>query len=48
MTVPHQIDNIRKQIRGGQNKAIALCATIFKGGGNNSVTYIVELYEQQL
>ena len=30
---------------GGQSKAICLCATLYKGGGNNSVTYIIELYE---
>ena len=42
---PHQIANIAKQIRGGQEKSICLCATIYKGGGNNSVTYLIELYE---
>ena len=31
---------------GGQDKAICLCATIYKGGGNNSVTYVVKLYEK--
>lgn len=29
----------------GGGKAICLCATLYKGGGNNSVTYIIELYE---
>lgn len=32
---------------GGQDKAICLCATLYKGGGNNSVTYIIELYEKR-
>ena len=47
MTVKHQLELISKQIRGGRDKAICLCATIYKGGGNNSVTYIAELYEKQ-
>lgn len=37
---------MQRQIRGGNDKAICLCATIYKGGGNNSVTYIVELREK--
>ena len=45
MTATHQVENISKQIRWGQNKAICLCATLYKGGGNNSVTYIIEFYE---
>lgn len=28
-----------------QSKAVCMCATLYKGGGNNSVTYIMELYE---
>ncbi len=44
MTAEHQLDLISRQIRGGKDKAICICATIAKGGGNNSVTYIVELY----
>lgn len=44
MTAPHQLNNILNQIRGGQEKAICLCATMYKGGGNNSVTYIIEMY----
>lgn len=46
MIANHQLELIKKQIRGGKNKAICLCATIYKGGGNNAVTYIVELYEK--
>lgn len=30
---------------GGQSKAVYMCATLYKGGGNTSVTYIVEFYE---
>lgn len=45
MTAIHQEENIRKQIRGGREKAICLCATIYKGGGNNSVTYVMEIYK---
>lgn len=45
MTATHQVENISKQIRGGQSKAVCMCATIYKGGGNNSVTYIIELHE---
>lgn len=37
------INGDRFTVRGG--KAICLCATLYKGGGNNSVTYIIELYE---
>lgn len=37
---------IQRQIRGGQDKAICCCATMYKGGGNNAVTYVVELYEK--
>ena len=44
MTAEHQLDLISKQIRSGKDKAICIYATIAKGGGNNSVTYIVELY----
>lgn len=45
MTAKHQLDLISRQIKGGgKDKAICICATIAKGGGNNSVTYIVELY----
>ena len=44
MTAKHQLDLISRQIRGGKDKAICIFATIAKGGGNNSVTYIVELY----
>ena len=47
MTATHQVENIFRQIRGGQNKAICLCATLYKGGGNNSVTYIMEFYENK-
>lgn len=46
MTATHQVENISKQIRGGgQSKAVCMCATLYKGGGNNSVTYIIEFYE---
>ena len=31
---------------GGKEKSICLCATMAKGGGNNAVTYVVELYEK--
>lgn len=41
----HQLENIGRQIRGGDDKAICCCATMHKGGGNNAVTYVVELYE---
>ena len=44
MTAAHQVENISKQIRG-QSKAVCMCATLYKGGGNNSVTYIMEFYE---
>lgn len=47
MTAVHQIENISKQIRGGQDKAICLCSTIYKGGGNNSVTYVCDFYEDR-
>ena len=43
-TAPYQIERIRKQIRGVNDKAICLCASMYKGGSNNAVTYIVELY----
>lgn len=43
-TASYQIDRIRKQIRGVNDKAICLCASMYRGGSNNSVTYIVELY----
>lgn len=46
MTAKHQMELIQRQIRGGQDKAICLCASMFKGGGNNAVTYIKELYEK--
>lgn len=45
MTARHQLDNIGRQIRGGEDKTMCLCATMAKGGGNNAVTYVVELYE---
>lgn len=32
---------------GGQSKAVCMCATLYKGGGNNSVTYIMEFYENR-
>lgn len=44
MIAEHQLDLIYRQIRGGREKSICICASIAKGGGNNSVTYIVELY----
>lgn len=31
---------------GGNDKAFGICASMFKGGGNNGVTYIIELYEK--
>ena len=43
-TASHQIEIIRKQIRGMNDKSICLCASMYRGGGNNAVTYIVELY----
>lgn len=46
MTAAHQLENIGRQIRGGKEKSICLCATMAKGGGNNAVTYVVELYEK--
>lgn len=46
MTAEHQLELIYRQIRGGKDKAICICASIAKGGGNNSVTYIVELYNK--
>lgn len=46
MTARHQLELIYRQIRGGKDKAICICASIAKGGGNNSVTYIVELYNK--
>ena len=47
MIANHQLELIKKTDKGGgKNKAICLCATIYKGGGNNAVTYIVELYEK--
>lgn len=46
MTSKHQLELISRQIRGGRDKAICLCAFFLKGGGNNSVTYILELYEK--
>ena len=45
MTANHQLELIARQIRWRKDKAICLCATNYKGGGNNSVTYIMELYE---
>lgn len=45
MTAEHQIELIGKQIRGGWEKAKACTASMYKGGGNNGVTYIIELYE---
>lgn len=30
------------------DKAICLCASVFKGGGNNSVTYIMEIRNEGL
>lgn len=47
MTTIHQVENISKQIKGGQSKAVCMCATLYKGGGNNSVTYIIEFYENE-
>ena len=41
MTATHQVENIFRQIRGAKQG----CATLYKGGGNNSVTYIMEFYE---
>lgn len=46
MTSKHQLELISRQIRGGRDKAICICASVFKGGGNNSVTYILEFYEK--
>lgn len=46
MTAKHQVELISRQIRGGGDKSICLCASVFKGGGNNSVTYILEFYEK--
>lgn len=46
MTAKHQVELISRQIIGGRDKEIFLCASVFKGGGNNSVTYIIELYEK--
>ena len=46
MTAKHQVELISRQIRGCRDKSIFLCASVFKGGGNNSVTYILELYEK--
>ena len=46
MTAKHQVELISIQIRGGRDKSICLCASVFKGGGNNSVTYILEFYEK--
>lgn len=46
MTAKHQMELIQRQIREGKDKAICLCASMFKGGGNNAVTYIIELYEK--
>lgn len=46
MTAKHQVELISRQIRGGRDKSICLCASVFKGGGNNSVTYILEFYEK--
>ena len=46
MTAKHQIELISRQIMGGRDKSICLCASVFKGGGNNSVTYILEFYEK--
>ena len=44
MTEEHQLDLISRQIRGAKDKAICICATIAKEGGNKSVPYIVELF----
>ena len=46
MTEKHQVELISRQISGGIDKAICICASVFKGDGNNSVTYILELYEK--
>lgn len=46
MIAEHQLDLIYRQIRVGREKSICICASIAKGGGNNSVTYIVELYNK--
>ena len=45
MTAIHQVENISKQIRGGKAKPFAYAPPLYKGGGNNSVTYIIEFYE---
>lgn len=42
----HQIELIYRQIIGVRDKEICICASVFKVGGNNSVTYILELYEK--
>lgn len=44
--VEHQMNNVLGQIRGGYDKSICLCQSMYKGGGNNAVTYIIELYDK--
>lgn len=45
MTALHQLLNISKQIVRLDGKAICLCQSMYKGGGNNAVTYIIEKFE---
>lgn len=43
-TASYQKERILKQIRGVNDKSICLCASMYRGGSNNAVTYIVELF----
>ena len=45
MTALHQLLNISKQTVFLNDKAICLCQSMYKGGGNNAVTYIIEKFE---
>ena len=45
MTALHQLLNISKQTVCLDSKAICLCQSMYKGGGNNAVTYIIEKFE---
>lgn len=45
MTALHQLLNISKQIVRLDGKAIYLCQSMYKGGGNNAVTYTIEKFE---
>lgn len=45
MTALHQLLNIGKQIVRRDGKAICLCQSMYKGGGNNAVSYIIEKFE---